>query len=140
MQNRIKDILSVEVWKSLLWKYIKFTSSPLSSTRITDTGECVAKEVFKYKDPDGYFAMSPEPRSPRPPNVAFRVGQVIKHKKFGYRGVIVGWDKKTKVCEKNTVRLYLSRFRQERQSCLRQYGNFRPSRSCQQFVRFKLSL
>ena len=36
--------------------------------------------------------MSPEPRKPRPPSVRFRVGQVVKHKLVGYRGVIVGWD------------------------------------------------
>jgi len=35
---------------------------------------------------------SVEVRSPRPPHIKFRVGQVIRHKRFGYRGVIIGWD------------------------------------------------
>ena len=60
-------------------------------------GECPAKEVFSYQNKEGYFASSIDIRKPRPPNVAYRVGQVIKHKKWGYRGVIVGWDEKAKV-------------------------------------------
>jgi len=55
-------------------------------------GECPAKEVFMFRDKDGYFGQSIEPRDTRPPHVTFRVGQVIKHKRWGYRGVIIGWD------------------------------------------------
>ena len=44
-----------------------------------------------------YFSASPEPRISRPPELKYRIGQVIKHKKWGYRGVIVGWDKSAKV-------------------------------------------
>ena len=62
----------------------------------TDSGECVAKEVMLYNEPNGYFSGSPEPRTDRK-NVKFRIGQVIKHKKFGYRGVIIGWDYIAKV-------------------------------------------
>lgn len=40
---------------------------------------------------------SPEPRSPRQSHVKFRVGQVMRHKKWGYRGIIIGWDVKAKV-------------------------------------------
>jgi hemimethylated DNA binding protein len=29
---------------------------------------------------------------PRPENVFFRVGQIVRHKKYGYRAVIRGWD------------------------------------------------
>lgn len=61
-------------------------------------GESVAEEVFKYGDPTGkgYFSQSTTVRSPRPRELKYRVGQVIKHKKYGYRGVIVGWDEKCK--------------------------------------------
>ncbi|KAL4233123.1 hypothetical protein ACF0H5_007808 [Mactra antiquata] len=55
-------------------------------------GESPAVEVINRLDPNGYFGRSVEPRSYRPPEVKFRVGQVIKHKLWGYRGVIVGWD------------------------------------------------
>jgi len=40
---------------------------------------------------------STEIRSPRPAQVKFHVGQVVRHKRFGYRGVIIGWDVAAKV-------------------------------------------
>jgi len=40
---------------------------------------------------------SPEPRSPRSPAIKFRVGQVVRHKRWGYRGVIIGWDTMARV-------------------------------------------
>ncbi|XP_041352023.1 uncharacterized protein LOC121370687 [Gigantopelta aegis] len=55
-------------------------------------GESPAVEVFQYRDPKGYFAQSLDPRSPRPSSVKYRIGQVIRHKLWGYRGVIIGWD------------------------------------------------
>ncbi|XP_057307550.1 F-box only protein 21-like [Hydractinia symbiolongicarpus] len=61
----------------------------------TDQGECPAKEVMHFAEPNGYFSGSPEPRKHRD-KVKYRIGQVIKHKRFGYRGVIVGWDYRTK--------------------------------------------
>jgi len=41
--------------------------------------------------------MSTVPRTPRPKHVKFQVGQVIRHKLWNYRGVIIGWDKRLKV-------------------------------------------
>lgn len=35
---------------------------------------------------------SPNIRSPRSEYVKFHVGQVIRHKLYGYRAVIIGWD------------------------------------------------
>jgi len=55
-------------------------------------GECPAVEVFKFRDENGFFGQSPEPRETRPPHVKYRVGQVVKHARWGYRGVIIGWD------------------------------------------------
>lgn len=37
-------------------------------------------------------------RSPRTRNVAFKVGQLFQHKRYGYEGVITGWDV---VCDAN---------------------------------------
>jgi len=62
-------------------------------------GESPAIEVFKYRDQNGYFGQSPEPRDDRPPHVRYRVGQVIKHARWGYRGVIVGWDETARAPE-----------------------------------------
>ncbi|KAG1699649.1 hypothetical protein GQR58_005491 [Nymphon striatum] len=47
-----------------------------------------------------YLGLSSEVRSPRPPFVKYRVGQVIKHKIGGFRGVIIGWDEKANGPEK----------------------------------------
>lgn len=44
-----------------------------------------------------FISASTEPRSPRPPEVRYRVGQVIRHKIWGYRGVIVAWDPQARV-------------------------------------------
>ena len=40
---------------------------------------------------------SPEPRLTRPSDVKFHIGQVIRHKRWKYRGVIIGWDPKARV-------------------------------------------
>ncbi|KAK3096564.1 hypothetical protein FSP39_001327 [Pinctada imbricata] len=63
-------------------------------------GESPAVEVLNFKDPEGYFAGSADPRSPRPPEVKYRVGQVIRHKIWGYRGVIIGWDPQARAPER----------------------------------------
>ena len=57
-----------------------------------------AKEVEEYMMREVYFAQSKEPRTKRPSNVHFVVGQVVKHKMDGYHGVIIGWDPVAKVC------------------------------------------
>ena len=55
-------------------------------------------QVLKFREEKGggHFASSAQPRNPRPPHVEFRVGQVIKHKLWGYHGVIIGWDETAK--------------------------------------------
>ncbi|XP_041461938.1 uncharacterized protein LOC121413282 isoform X2 [Lytechinus variegatus] len=55
-------------------------------------GESPAYEVLKFRESNGYFGGSTEKRSPRPRHVRYRIGQVVRHKRMGYRGVIVGWD------------------------------------------------
>lgn len=63
-------------------------------------GECPAVEVFKFRDKDGYFGQSPEPRDARSPKVQLRVGQVVRHSRWGYRGVIIGWDETARAPER----------------------------------------
>ncbi|KAK7108567.1 uncharacterized protein [Littorina saxatilis] len=62
-------------------------------------GESPAIEVLQFKDKHGYFATSTEPRVPRGSDIKFHVGQVIQHKRWKYRGVIIGWDYKAKAPE-----------------------------------------
>ncbi|NXY14980.1 FBX21 protein, partial [Atrichornis clamosus] len=49
--------------------------------------------------PHSYFAESTRVHSPKPEYIKFRVGQVVIHKRFGYSGVIVGWDVKADTAE-----------------------------------------
>lgn len=86
--------LRVEPWQTwchkLLTMRLHSLMDPLGDT--DPLGECPAVEVFKFRDKDGYFGQSPEPRDPRAPHIGLRVGQVVRHKRWGYRGVIIGWD------------------------------------------------
>jgi len=59
-------------------------------------GESPAIEVLKFREKNGYFGQSPDIRDPKNPAVIYRVGQVVKHKKWGYHGVIMGWDNKAR--------------------------------------------
>ncbi|XP_071819992.1 uncharacterized protein [Apostichopus japonicus] len=56
------------------------------------TLEEAVKKILKERDPTGNFGASAIPRNPRPGHIKYRIGQVIRHKQYGYRGVIVGWD------------------------------------------------
>ena len=62
-----------------------------------EDGECPAEEVIKFVEKNGHFGMSTVPRNPRPKDIKFKVGQVIRHKLWNYRGVVIGWDEKMKV-------------------------------------------
>ena len=55
-------------------------------------GESPALEVMKYRETQKYFGQNTIVRDPKAPHVKFRIGQVVKHKKWGYRGVIIAWD------------------------------------------------
>ena len=92
--------LSWKSWKQWCSDIFGSMSSFSDDPNVDDLqGESPALEVILYKDPQGYFAASAQPRSPRPPNVQYRIGQVIKHKVWGYRGVIIGWDPKCRAPE-----------------------------------------
>uniref|UniRef100_H2Y440 Hemimethylated DNA-binding domain-containing protein n=1 Tax=Ciona savignyi TaxID=51511 RepID=H2Y440_CIOSA len=92
MKSIVSTPFSIKIGKSKIKTpepYMKLKSHP----------ECIAEEVFLYRNSYGLFATSSKPRRPRDAGVKFRVGQVIRHKLHGYRGVIVGWDKTCKAPE-----------------------------------------
>ena len=86
-------ILEWDKWQGML---VNLTRSWISFLD-DEEGECPAEEVIKFQEKNGHFAMSTVPRTPRPKHVKFQVGQVIRHKLWNYRGVIIGWDEKLKV-------------------------------------------
>ncbi|KFM60948.1 hypothetical protein X975_01775, partial [Stegodyphus mimosarum] len=86
-------------WKRWLFQLLKIGYFFPLTDDPDDVGESPAIEVMKYKQKNGFFAFSPEPRTYRSPEVKFRVGQVVIHKNWKYRGVVIGWDEKAKAPE-----------------------------------------
>jgi hemimethylated DNA binding protein len=101
--SEIRDSwLRVEPWQMWCSRILRMNFLDLVTSGMDDgdpMGECPAVEVFRYRDRDGYFGQSPDPRDTRPPNVKYRVGQVIKHFRWGYKGVIIGWDESARAPE-----------------------------------------
>lgn len=54
--------------------------------------ESLAIESMLYDNDQGFFGASKTPRSPRPPYVFLRVGEVVMERKGHLVGVIVSWD------------------------------------------------
>ncbi|KAM4903263.1 uncharacterized protein FYW23_001119 [Sylvia borin] len=71
----------------------------VSKTRNWYYGENKTKSGDNEAKPHSYFAASTHVHSPKPEYVKFCVGQVIIHRRFGYSGVIVGWDVKANTPE-----------------------------------------
>ncbi|NXA01157.1 FBX21 protein, partial [Nesospiza acunhae] len=62
-------------------------------------GENKVKSGANEAKPHSYLAESAHVHSPKPEYIKFHVGQVIIHRRFGYSGVIVGWDVKANTPE-----------------------------------------
>ncbi|CAF1055931.1 unnamed protein product [Rotaria sordida] len=97
--NQIKQVfhyLSPTTWFNWFISFvieIPLGFNPLLHKRTWKRGmESPATEVYYMREKYGYFATSPAIRSSRSEYVKFRVGQVIRHKIYGYRAVIIGWD------------------------------------------------
>ena len=43
-----------------------------------------------------YFASSTKPRRKHPAEILFRVGEIVFHREYEVRGVVLGWDKEAK--------------------------------------------
>ncbi|NXU25729.1 FBX21 protein, partial [Thalassarche chlororhynchos] len=87
-QYFLKKVLFAQLWNLLLL-----------SSRNWYYGEKKTKIGNNEAETHSYFAESTHVRSPKPEYIQFSVGQVIVHKRFGYSGVIVGWDVKAKAPE-----------------------------------------
>lgn len=91
-RNKYLSLESWHEWWSEVVESVRTRRPSPGHGRDVDNDESPAVEVLNYRSPEGFFASSAEVRSPRPAHVKFRVGQVVRHKRFGYRGVIIGWD------------------------------------------------
>ncbi|KAG7460832.1 hypothetical protein MATL_G00203100 [Megalops atlanticus] len=100
-----KSYLNLTVWTDWVDQWIsKFTF--FTSQKEDDEGESLALEVLMHDNDQGYFGASKEARSPRPPYVLHRVGQVVLEKGNGMVGVIVSWDHRLKAPAEWIKRMY----------------------------------
>jgi len=72
-----------------LWKPYLADSNPFINTSFS-TGLEGLRHRIRVNDTDGNFVSDYTSEGDK--ELRFRVGQVVKHKKFGYRGVVIGWD------------------------------------------------
>ena len=74
------------------------SSNQSSNLKPHQPSECLASKIFQKLDSteNGNFGYSVQPRLrkalEKTKKVRYFVGDVIVHKKYGYRGVIAGWD------------------------------------------------
>ncbi|XP_047103021.1 uncharacterized protein LOC124721911 [Schistocerca piceifrons] len=99
--KEVTDLLfSAGAWKqrwdglvsSLVQVYFPELSSYTRSYVYNEHNTSPAVEVMRYDRNAGYFGMGTEIRYERPSHLRYRIGQVVRHQKRGYRAVIVGWD------------------------------------------------
>ncbi|NWQ73130.1 FBX21 protein, partial [Columbina picui] len=100
-----KSHLSLDAWTDRLKLWLSKTRTRLNVVlfilhfRNWYHGEKKTKIGDNEAETHSYFAESTHVHSPKPEYIQFSVGQVIVHKRFGYSGVIVGWDVKAKAPE-----------------------------------------
>jgi len=89
--------LTIEPWTKWCMEFISsFYMEPHDGDSVLLEGESPAVEVFKYRDKYGFVSSQTDVRSPRPPHIKYHIGQVVRYKKTGYRGVIIGWEQTSK--------------------------------------------
>uniref|UniRef100_A0A674HQD5 Hemimethylated DNA-binding domain-containing protein n=1 Tax=Taeniopygia guttata TaxID=59729 RepID=A0A674HQD5_TAEGU len=84
--------LSLDVWADCLKLWLSKTRNWYYGENKTKSSDNEGK--FHY-----YLAESTPVHNLKPEYFKFRVGQVIIHRRFGYSGVIVGWDVKANAPE-----------------------------------------
>ncbi|NXL75728.1 FBX21 protein, partial [Leptocoma aspasia] len=98
-----RSCLSLDAWADNLKLWLSKTRYGVTLSilhfRNWYYGENKTKSGDNEAKPHSYLAESTQVHSPKPEYIKFRVGQVIIHRRFGYSGVIVGWDAKANTPE-----------------------------------------
>ncbi|NWS47087.1 FBX21 protein, partial [Probosciger aterrimus] len=91
-----KPYLSLDAWADCLKLWLSKTRWGEGSKTERNWYYGAKKTISGNNEAEthSYFAESTHVHSPKPEYIQFSVGQVIVHKKFGYSGVIIGWDVK----------------------------------------------
>ncbi|NXR84978.1 FBX21 protein, partial [Hypocryptadius cinnamomeus] len=100
-----RSYLSLDAWADCLKLWLSKTRTCLYVEllilhfRNWYYGEDKTKSGDNEAKSHSYLAESTHVHSPKPEYIKFRVGQVVIHRRFGYSGVIVGWDVKANTPE-----------------------------------------
>lgn len=84
--------LSGTVWMDWANQQMENVQSWLGISQGDELQQSLALETMIYDNDQGYFGASKAVRSPRPPYVFLRVGEVVIDRKGYMVGVVVGWD------------------------------------------------
>ncbi|XP_044024499.1 uncharacterized protein si:dkey-261l7.2 isoform X2 [Siniperca chuatsi] len=100
----MRKIKLIRMWKELRTSFINGTawmdwaSQQMSRVQSLvglgqeEPQESLAIEIMLYDNDQGFFGASKTTRSPRPPYVFLRVGEVVMERKGHMVGVVVSWD------------------------------------------------
>ncbi|NXM68887.1 FBX21 protein, partial [Serilophus lunatus] len=106
-KSSTRSYLSLDAWANHLKPWLSKTRQGVTCClhlRIDFRHRIGSTEKRKQSGDDeakshSYFPESTHVHSPKPEYVQFCVRQVVIHKRFGYSGVIVGWDVKANTAE-----------------------------------------
>ncbi|KAL4661022.1 hypothetical protein GN956_G1646 [Arapaima gigas] len=102
-----KHHLNVTLWTEWVQEWIsKVTRHSGAEEHPDPQGESLALEVLMHDNDQGYFGASREVRSPRPPHVLYRVGEVVMEQNNRMVGVIISWDEKLKAPPEWKTKMY----------------------------------
>ncbi|XP_062323945.1 uncharacterized protein si:dkey-261l7.2 [Osmerus eperlanus] len=96
--------LSADAWTEWLSKILFKFQELLTGEE--EPGESPALEVLLHDNDQGYFGASRTVRSPRPPFVFMRVGQVVMENRGKMVGVVVAWDSELRAPQEWINRVY----------------------------------
>ncbi|XP_077366746.1 uncharacterized protein LOC144010332 [Festucalex cinctus] len=94
-KNWSSSYLSVSVWKEWSRQQLSTILSVLGLDT-DEEGNEVTIETMMLDNDQGFFGASKAVRSPRPPYVFLRVGEVVMERKGHRIGVVVSWDTEMK--------------------------------------------
>jgi len=84
--------LSLKSWKNTWTNFLSWFVINVLGVHKEVVDESPAVEVLEFRKKHGLKLKYSKVRNSRPPEVWFRVGQIVEHTYGGYRGVIVEWE------------------------------------------------
>eukprot|EP00066_Takifugu_rubripes_P026094 XP_011615360.1 PREDICTED: uncharacterized protein LOC105418226 [Takifugu rubripes] len=101
-----KSYLNSTVWMEWANKHFSKVMSLVGLEDAQMAQESLALEAMIFDNDQGFFGASKTVRSPRPPYVFLRVGEVVMESKRHMVGVVVSWDPELRAPQKWIDRVY----------------------------------